>query len=169
MNCYFYPKKVSPFTQKYYVAQLFSTLIIIKMLLEQQISISEWFLKDHVTLKTGVREREVVCGQVWWPILGICALHLTHTHSSEHTPGAVGSQCCGARGAVGGSVPCSRVSPQSWYWRWRECWLFTPPTYNPCRTWDSNPRPSGYKSNSLSITGINYILKYITIENSYFK
>ncbi len=74
-----------------------------------------------------------------------------HTHSSEHTPGAVGSQCCGARGAVGGLVPCSRVSPQSWYWRWRECWLFTPPTYNPCRTWDSNPQPSGYKSDSLSI------------------
>ncbi len=73
------------------------------------------------------------------------------THSSEHTPGAVGSQCCGARGAVGGLVPCSRVSPQSWYWRWRECWLFTPPTYNPCRTWDSNPRPSGYKYDSRSI------------------
>ncbi len=53
--------------------------------------------------------------------------------------------------AVGGSVPCSRVSPQLWYWGWRECWLFTPPTYNPCRTWDSNPQPSGYKSNSLSI------------------
>ncbi len=44
-----------------------------------------------------------------------------HTHSSEHThtvnptqlehtPGAVGSHlCCGARGAVGGSVPCSRA------------------------------------------------------------
>ncbi len=31
-----------------------------------------------------------------------------------HTPGAVGSRHCGARGAVGGSVPCSRVSPQSW-------------------------------------------------------
>ncbi len=26
----------------------------------------------------------------------------------------MGSQRCGARGAVGGSVPCSRVSPQSW-------------------------------------------------------
>ncbi len=26
---------------------------------------------------------EVVCGQVWWPILGICALHLTHP--SVHT------------------------------------------------------------------------------------
>ncbi len=50
-----------------------------------------------------------------------------HTHSSEPTPGAVGSfLCCGARGAVGDSVPCSRVSPQSWYWGWRERWLFTP-------------------------------------------
>ncbi len=35
--------------------------------------------------------------------------------------------------------------------KWRECWLFTPPTDNPCQTWDSNPRPSGYKSDSLSI------------------
>ncbi len=34
-------------------------------------------------------ESEVMCVQVWWPILWICALHLTHpsahTHSSEHT------------------------------------------------------------------------------------
>ncbi len=33
---------------------------------------------------------KVTCGQVWWPLLGICALHLTHpkcthTHSREHT------------------------------------------------------------------------------------
>ncbi len=69
--------------------------------------------------------KDVTCGEVWCPILGICALHLTHpsahtqqwvvnthTHTvNTHTPGAVGSQCCGARGAVGGSVPCSRVSP----------------------------------------------------------
>ncbi len=27
----------------------------------------------------------------------------------------------------------------------------TPPTNNPCRTWDSNPQPSIYKSDSLSI------------------
>ncbi len=33
----------------------------------------------------------------------------TQTHR-EHIPGAVGSQCCVARGAVEGSVPCSRVS-----------------------------------------------------------
>ncbi len=106
----------------------------------------------------------MTCGQVWWPIHGICALSLTHpsahtlqwevnkhTHH-EHTPGAVGSHlCCGAWGAVGGSVPCSRVSPQSWYWGCRECCTFTPPTYNSCRTWDSNPRPLGYKSDSLFI------------------
>ncbi len=39
-------------------------------------------------------------------------LHLTH--HSAHTPGAVGSRHCNVRGAVGGSLPCSRVSPQSW-------------------------------------------------------
>ncbi len=38
----------------------------------------------------------------------MCSLHLTHPS------GAVGSWHCGARGAVGGLVPCSRVSPQSW-------------------------------------------------------
>ncbi len=38
----------------------------------------------------------------------ICSLHLTHP--SAHTPGSVGSRHCGARGAVGGSVPCTRVS-----------------------------------------------------------
>ncbi len=75
------------------------------------------------------KEREVVCGHTW----------------------SSGQPYCGARGAVGGSVPCSRVSPQSWYWRWREHLLFTPPTDNPCRTWESNRQPLGYKSNSLTI------------------
>ncbi len=74
----------------------------------------------------------------------------THTHH-EHTPGAVGSHlCCGARGAVGGSVPCSRA-PQLWYWGRRECCTFTPPTYHYCRTWDSNSQPLDYESNSLTI------------------
>ncbi len=55
-------------------------------------------------------ESDVTYSQVWWPILGICALHLTHpsvhtqqwTHTHrEHTPRAVGSHlCCGARGTV---------------------------------------------------------------------
>ncbi len=95
-----------------------------------------------------------MCGQVWWPILRICPLHLTHpsAHSQQwtHTRSS-GQPFCGARGAVGGSVPCSRVLPQSWYWRWREHLLFTAPTDNPCRTWESNLQPLGYKSNSLTI------------------
>ncbi len=75
----------------------------------------------------------------------------THTHH-EHKPGAVGSHLCsGTRWAFGGSVPCSRVSSQSWYWGWIERWTFAPSTYNPCRTWDLNPQPLGYKSDSLSI------------------
>ncbi len=72
-----------------------------------------------------------------------------HTHSSEHTPGAVGSHlCCDTRGTVGGSVSCSRA-PQSWYWRWRERCTITPPTYNSCQTGDS--QPLGYESDSLTI------------------
>ncbi len=50
----------------------------------------------------------------------MCSLHLTHPS------GAVGSRHCSAWGAVGGSVPCSRVSPQS-------C--------TSCQSRDSNPQP----------------------------
>ncbi len=59
----------------------------------------------------------------------MCSLHLTHPS------GAVGSRHCGTRRAVGGSVPCSRVSPQSW----------TPPARSGIRThnlelpWVSSP------------------------------
>ncbi len=76
------------------------------------------------------------------------AVSSEHTHCG-HAPGAVGSHCSSARGAIGGSVPCSRA-PQSWYWRWRECCSFTVPTFNPCRTWDLNPQPLDYKSDSLT-------------------
>ncbi len=66
-------------------------------------------------------------------VLCIWPIQSAHTQQWTHTPGAVGSHlCCGARGAVGGSVPCSRA-PQSWYWGWRERCTFTPPTYNSCR------------------------------------
>ncbi len=102
----------------------------------------------------------------WWPILRICALHLTvntHTHR-EHTPGEVGSHlCCGPRGAVGGSVSFSRAH-QSWYWRWRERCTFTPPhpTYNSSQTWDSNLQPLDYESDSLTIRSW---LPYISRQN----
>ncbi len=45
----------------------------------------------HKMIKKKKSVSEVTCGQVWWPILGICALHLTHpkcTHTAvnTHTP-----------------------------------------------------------------------------------
>ncbi len=49
------------------------------------------------------------------------SLHLTHPKWT-HTRSS-GQPCYSARGAVGGSVPCSRT-PQSWYWRW----ILPPPT-----------------------------------------
>ncbi len=58
-----------------------------------------------------------------------------HKHPKQGQPMLQGPR------AVGGSVPCSRVSPQSWYWRWREYSLFTPPTDNSCWSRDSNPQP----------------------------
>ncbi len=84
-----------------------------------------------------------------------------HTHSSEHThahthrehtPGAVGSQCCGARGAVGGSVPCSR-SHLSRGIKGGESAVHSlpPPTYNSCRIWNSNSQPFDHESDSLNI------------------
>ncbi len=42
-------KKVSLFPQKYYAAELFSTLMIIINVFEYQISVLQWFLKDYVT------------------------------------------------------------------------------------------------------------------------
>ncbi len=79
-----------------------------------------------------------------WPIQSVHTQQWTHTHR-EHTPGAAIYAV-----AVGGSVPCSRA-PQSWYWGWRECCTFPPPTYNPCRTRDSNSQPFDYESDSLTI------------------
>ncbi len=119
------------------------------------------FFFNNVALK--IEDYEVKCGQygdpysqygqycvanivwpIWWPILTIPAFNPS---KRTHTHGALGRQCCRA---ARGFVHCSRA-PQSWYWKRRERWLFTPPTYNSCRTWDSNPRPSGYKSDSISI------------------
>ncbi len=111
------------------------------------------FIRDAAEQMGGFNCKKSECDVTWprWPILWILALHLTHpkcTHSEhththrEHTPAAVGSQCFGARGAVGGSVPCSRA-PQSWYWRWRERCTFTPPT--------NNSQPVDYESNSLPL------------------
>ncbi len=86
---------------------------------------------DNNTTTTMISESDVTYGQVCWPILGICALHLTHssahtqqwTHTHrEHTPAAVGT----GQPFIGGPVPCSRA-PR------RGC-TFSPSIYNPCWT-----------------------------------
>ncbi len=46
------------------------------------------YTHTHIYVKVNVK---VTCGQVWWPILRICALHLshpqcTHTAVNTHTP-----------------------------------------------------------------------------------
>ncbi len=45
----------------------------------------------------------MTCGQVWWPILGICALHLTHpsahTVGNTHTPWEQLGVLCLAQGS----------------------------------------------------------------------
>ncbi len=102
-------------------------------------------------------ESDVTCGQVWWLVThtrNLCSAFnpskCTHTavNTHTHTVNTHPEQwAANGVGAVGVSMPCSRVSPLSWYWGWRERWLFTPPTYNRI----SNPRPSYYKSDSLSI------------------
>ncbi len=87
-----------------------------------------WHLKlcegnDQSLCSRNQQISDVIYGQVWWAMLGIHALHLpiqsAHTHCKhthcEHTPRAVGGS-----------------APQSWYWGWREHWIFTPPTYNSC-------------------------------------
>ncbi len=74
----------------------------------------------------------------------------THTAVNTHTPGAVGNHlCCGAWGAVGGSVPCSRA-PQS-YWGWRERCTFTPPHLQFLPARDSNSQLLDYESDFLII------------------
>ncbi len=107
-------------------------------------------LAHEMRLNT-VQVSDVTYGQVWWPILGICALHLTHpkcTHTAvnTHTPWThTHPEQWAALYAV---APGEQVLVLPWYWGWRERCTFTPPTYNSCRTWDSNSQPLDYESDS---------------------
>ncbi len=100
-------------------------------------------------------ESDVTYSQVWWPILRICALHLpiqsAHTHSTHKHTGALGSHlCCGARGAVGGSVPCSRA-PRRGIEGGESAVNSVPPHLQFLPTQDSNSQPFDYESDSLTI------------------
>ncbi len=103
-------------------------------------------------------------GQVRWPILWIRALHLTiqsahtHTHSSEHThtqqwththtqqwthilwthTRSSGQPFMLRRPGNSWGFGASRVSPQPWDWRWREC------STSNCLPLESNCLPLGH-------------------------
>ncbi len=89
-----------------------------------------------------------------------CALHFihpkwtytvvnTHTHH-EHTPGEVGRHlCCVARGAVGGSVPCSRAPRRGI--EGGENAVHSLPHLQTLPDRDSNTQPFNYESNSLPL------------------
>ncbi len=101
----------------------------------------------------GEREREVVCGRVWWPILGICALHLTHpkcTHTAVNTHPEQWAAIYAAPPGEQLGVRCLAQGHLSRGIEGGERCTFTPPTYNSCRTWDSNSQPLDYESDSLT-------------------
>ncbi len=103
--------------------------------------------------------QDVTCGQVWCPILGICALHLTHPsahtqqwevnkHTHTRCSGQSMLRCPGSSWGFGAllkgltSVVVLRVE--------RALYIHSPHLQSlPAR--DSNPQPSGYKSDSLTI------------------
>ncbi len=82
--------------------------------------------------------------------------HKKHTHSSEHThcehtPGAVGSHlCCGAWGAVGGSMLAQKGTSVVVLKEERALYIHSPHLqFLPAR--DSNSQPLDYESDSLTI------------------
>ncbi len=83
------------------------------------------------------------------------SLHLTHpkwTHTRS-SGSARSNPCYSARGAVGGSVPCSRT-PQSWYWRR----ILPPPTI---------PAGPEIRTHNLLLTSPIYIYIYIYIKHTH--
>ncbi len=121
-------------------------------------------------------ESDVTYDQVWWPILGICALHLSHpkcTHTQQwtHTPWTHTSsgqpfmlRHLGSSWGFGAllkdtSVVVLKVE--------RALYIHSPLLqFLPAR--DSNPRPLDYESNSLTIRPrlpplytVNYLINII--------
>ncbi len=106
-----------------------------------------------------IKKKIILC-QCMWPILEIGPLHLTHpsahtqqwvvnTHC-EHpeqwaaiiapAPGEQLGVWCLAQGHLSHGIEGGESAVHSQV-----------PTINPCRTWDSNPQPLDYKSDSLTI------------------
>ncbi len=99
-------------------------------------------------------------GQVWWPILGICALQLTH---SKCTHTAVNTHTPWTHTQSSGQPFMLRRPGSSWGFgallkgtsvvvlKEERALDIHSPTYNSCWTWDSNLQPLDYESDSLTI------------------
>ncbi len=106
-----------------------------------------------------VKWSEVTYDQVWWPILGICALHLTHpkyTHRSEHTHtmNTHLEQWAAIYAAVPGEqlgVRCLAQGHLSLVLRVKRALYIHSPHLQFLPAWDSNPQPLDYESDSLTI------------------
>ncbi len=96
--------------------------------------------------------------QVWWPILEIGPLHLTHPsantqqwvvnkHTHTWSSGQPLLQCPGSNWGFGVLLEGTSVVVL----RVKRALVIHSPTNNSCRTWDSNLQPLDYKSDSLTI------------------
>ncbi len=74
-------------------------------------------------------------------------LHLTHPSAHTH-PEQWAANAAAPREQLGALLQESHLSRGI---EGGESAVIHSPTYNPCRTWDLNPQPSGNKSDSLSI------------------
>ncbi len=104
---------------------------------------------------------EMTYGQVWWPILRICALHLTHpkcTHTQQwthtHTPWthtrSSGQMILRRLGSSWGFSVWLKGTSVMVLKEKRALYIHSP-TNNSCQTWDSNSQPLDYESDSLTI------------------
>ncbi len=74
----------------------------------------------------------------WWMCSAFNPFKCTHTAVNTHTHRSRAANAADPGEQLGVR---SRVSPQSWYWRWREHLLFTPPHWQFLPAQDSNPQP----------------------------
>ncbi len=125
-----------------------SSSLACRWLLPSQLQAKDWYNYSWKWC-----ESDVTCGQVTH------TLHLihpkcTHTQQWTHTVNTHPEQWA-ANVAAPGEHLGVRCLAQGHLSRGieggRECCTFTPPTYNPCRTLDSNLQPLGYESDSLTI------------------
>ncbi len=125
-----------------------------------------WLSHHHLLLVVisvkGKKGKDVTCGQVCWPILRNCALHLTHprcTHTAVSSEQTHTQQWTHTRSS--GHTSTLRRPGSSWGFGALLKGLTSVVVLRveraldiaikPCRPWDSNLRPLVYKSDSLSI------------------